>query len=48
MVYHIPQFTTVANNFFVNAVLCYLCPTPDNNEDNNEYQIMQSGYLGYF
>jgi len=48
MVYHVPQFTSVANNFYVNAVLCYLCPTPDNNEDNNEYQIMQSGYLGYF
>ena len=48
IVYHVPQFTTVANNFFVNAVLCYLCPTPDNNEDNNDLQIMQTGYHGYF
>jgi len=48
IVYHVPQFTTVANNFYVNAVLCYLCPTPDNNEDNNDSEIMQNGYHGYF
>ena len=48
IVYHVPQFTTVANNFYVNAILCYLCPTPDNNEDNNDSQIMQNGYQGYF
>jgi len=48
IVYHVPQFTTLANDFYVDAVLCHLCPTPGNNEDNNGPQIMQNGYLGYF
>ena len=44
--YHIPHFTTKANDFYVKYVLSHFFP--ENNEDNNELNVVPNGYLSYF